>query len=315
MSTTPGRRKPANPPRRRRTFASAVIATKGLTKHFGPVKAVQDLDLEVRRGEIFGYLGPNGSGKTTTIRLLLDFIRPTSGSASVLGGTAADPAIRKRIGYLPGDLNLDPKYTGNDVFSFYGSLRGGVDEQRVRELVERFDLDPTRPIGQLSTGNRRKVGIVQAFMSRPELFILDEPTSGLDPLLQHELHQLVQESSDGGASVLLSSHVLPEVEQLADRVAILRKGRVVKLGGIDQLRRQARQRIDLYFDKRVDPKPFRLIPEVVEARSENKVVRLVVEGTVERVLRTAARLHAHRIYSPEGDLEDVFLSYYQDDTR
>jgi len=315
MSTTRRRKKPSKPARRRRTFASAVISTKALTKHFGPIKAVQDLDLEVRRGEIFGYLGPNGAGKTTTIRLLLDFIRPTRGQSAVLGGSGADIAIRKRIGYMPGDLNLDPKYTGNDVFSFFGALRGGVDQGRVKELVERFELDPTRPIRQLSTGNRRKVGIVQAFMHRPELLILDEPTSGLDPLLQHEFQQIVREARAEGATVLLSSHVLPEVEQLADRVAILRKGRVVKQGGVEQLRRQARQRIELHFDKKVDIKPFRLIPEVVEATADHNTVHLVVEGTVERVLRTAARLHAHRIVSPEADLEDVFLSYYQDDKK
>jgi ABC-2 type transport system ATP-binding protein len=315
MSTPRARRKPATRSRRRRTSASAVVSTEGLTKHFGPVKAVQDLDLEVRRGEIFGYLGPNGSGKTTTIRLLLDFIRPTRGRASVLGGSGADTEIRKRIGYMPGDLNLDPKYTGNDVFSFFGALRGGVDQTRTKELVDRFELDPTRPIRQLSTGNRRKVGIVQAFIHRPELLILDEPTSGLDPLLQYEFQQVLREAATEGTTVLLSSHVLPEVEQLADRVAILRKGRVVKQGSVEQLRRQARQRMDLYFDKKVDLKPFRSIPEVVEATSENRTVHLVIEGSVERVLRTAARLHAHRIVSPEADLEDVFLSYYQDDKR
>ena len=311
MSTSGSRKRSTKPTRRRRTFASAVISTKGLTKHFGPVKAVQDLDLQVRRGEIFGYLGPNGAGKTTTIRLLLDFLRPTKGDVTILGTSPKDAQLRRRIGYMPSDLNLDPKYTGNDVFSFFGSLRGSVDATWIKDLLERFDLDPTRPYRQLSSGNRRKVGIVQAFMHRPELLILDEPTSGLDPLLQFEFHKLVREAVQDGATVLLSSHVLPEVEQLADRVAILRKGKVVKLGTMGQLRRQARQRIDVYFDQKVDPKPFRLIPEVVEATTVNRTVRLVVEGTVERVLRTAARLHAHRIVSPEADLEDVFLSYYE----
>ncbi|MGH9004235.1 MAG: ABC transporter ATP-binding protein, partial [Acidimicrobiia bacterium] len=218
----------------------AVIETRQLTKRFGSLTAVDSLDLEVRRGEIFGYLGPNGAGKTTTIRLCLDFLRPTSGSLRVLDGTGRDPAVRRRTGYLPGDLKLDPRYTANDVLEFYGRLRGGLDQALVADLLERFDLDPTRPAGELSTGNRRKIGIVQAFAHRPELLILDEPTSGLDPLLQHEFQQVLRRAVADGATVFLSSHVLPEVEALAHRVGILRQGRLVAVAGIDELRAQAR---------------------------------------------------------------------------
>jgi ABC-2 type transport system ATP-binding protein len=188
----------------------AAVRTEGLTKHFGPVRAVDDLDLVIERGEVFGYLGPNGAGKTTTVRLLLDFLRPTAGRAVVLGGSGGDPEIRRRIGYLPGDLRLEPDYTGTDVIELFGSLRGGFDRPWVDSLLERFGLDPSRRVGELSTGNRRKVGVVQAFMSRPELLLLDEPTSGLDPLLQHEFNALVREVVAEGATVLLSSHVLPE---------------------------------------------------------------------------------------------------------
>ncbi|MEX0875378.1 MAG: ABC transporter ATP-binding protein [Actinomycetota bacterium] len=303
----------ARPVRRRRTLASAVIDTRGLTKFFGPVHAVEGLDLEVRRGEVFGYLGPNGAGKTTTIRLLLDFIRPTAGEARVLGGSGADPEVRRRIGYLPGDLKLDARYTSDELFSFYGALRGNVDRSYRDELVERFELDPTRKIGELSSGNRRKVGIVQAFLHKPELLVLDEPTSGLDPLLQREFQQLVHERATDGATVFLSSHVLHEVDEMADRVAILRKGRLVKLASIHQLRQQARQHIDLHFEGKANAEPFARVPEVIEAHARGNSVHLVVEGSVERVLRTAARLHAHRIVSPEADLEDVFLAFYQDD--
>jgi beta-exotoxin I transport system ATP-binding protein len=291
----------------------AVIEARALTKRFGTLVAVDGLDLEVRRGEIFGYLGPNGAGKTTTIRLGLDFLRPTSGSVSMLGGSGRDPAVRRRVGYLPGDLRLDPRYTGADVLGFYGSLRGGLDRALVAELLERFELDPTRPVGQLSTGNRRKVGIIQAFAHRPELLILDEPTSGLDPLLQHQFQELLREAVAGGATMFLSSHILPEVEVLAHRVGILRRGRLVAVAGIDELRAQARQRIDFHVEPPADPAVFAGIPEVVSAEGRDGVIQVVVEGSVDRVIKAAAPLTVHRIVTHETDLEDVILAYYQDE--
>ncbi len=292
----------------------AAVRTEGLTKHFGAVRAVDDVDLVIERGEVFGYLGPNGAGKTTTVRLLLDFLRPTAGRAVVLGGSGGDPDIRRRIGYLPGDLRLDPDYTATDVIDLFGRLRGGVDRPWVDGLLERFDLDPTRPVGELSTGNRRKVGVVQAFMSRPELLLLDEPTSGLDPLLQHEFNALVREVVAEGATVLLSSHVLPEVETLATRVGIVRKGRLVAVAGVEELRQNARQRIELHVAGPVgeaDVARFRAVPEVTEVSVEAGVVHLVVEGSVDGVIKVASGLEILRIVSHETDLEDVFLRYYQ----
>jgi ABC-2 type transport system ATP-binding protein len=265
---------------------------------------------------VFGYLGPNGAGKTTTVRLLLDFLRPTAGRAVVLGGSGADPEIRRRIGYLPGDLHLDPDYTAAEVFELFGRLRGGVDRPWVDTLLERFDLDPTRPVGELSTGNRRKVGVVQAFMSRPELLLLDEPTSGLDPLLQHEFNALVREVVAEGATVLLSSHVLPEVETLATRVGIVRQGRLVAVAGVEELRQAARQRLELHIAGAVgdaDLARFRAVPEVVEVSADAGVVHLVVEGSVDGVVKVAAGLEVRRIVSHETDLEDVFLRYYEGD--
>ncbi|MGQ0743931.1 MAG: ABC transporter ATP-binding protein [Acidimicrobiales bacterium] len=293
--------------------AEAVIRTESLTKHFGAIRAVEELDLVVERGEVFGYLGPNGAGKTTTIRLLLDFVRPTSGRVSVLGGSGADPEIRRRIGYLPGDLRLDRRYRAADVIDFFGGLRGGLDRRWVDGLLERFALDPSRPIGELSTGNRRKVGLVSAFMGRPELLLLDEPTSGLDPLLQQTFNALVREVCSEGATVLLSSHVLPEVEALADRVGILRRGRLVAVAGVNELRGQARQRIDLHVAGEADATGFRALPEVVEAVAGVGVVHLVVEGSVSGVIRAAAGLDVVRIVTHEADLEDVFLRYYAED--
>lgn len=290
----------------------SAIQALGLTKDFGNVRALDDVEFEVREGEVFGYLGPNGAGKTTTIRLMLGLINPSRGSVSVLGGSGADPKTRGRIGYLPGELRLDPRYTSRDLVRFYGALRGGVDEDLVEALHQRFDLDPTRPIGELSSGNRRKVGIVQTFMHRPELLLLDEPSGGLDPLLQHEFQLLVKEAVANGATVFLSSHQLPEVEMLAHRVGILRQGRLVTVAGIDDLRRQARQRIDLHVGEGATVSVFAALPEVVSASAADGVIRLVVEGSVDQVIKAASRMEVRRIVSHEVDLEEVFLSYYRE---
>jgi ABC-2 type transport system ATP-binding protein len=293
-------------------MSDAVIRAVGLTKRFKTVEALHELDLEVQPGEVFGYLGPNGAGKTTTIRLLLDFIRPTSGRIEVLGGSGADPAVRRRIGYLPAELPVDPRWTAQDLLDFYGRLRGGVDAGWVRELLGRFDLDPTRRVGELSTGNRRKIGIVQAVIHHPELLVLDEPSSGLDPLLQYEFQRLVRELAEVGTTVFLSSHVLPEVEALAGRVAILRRGELVTVAGVQELRQQARQRIELRLTRPADASRFARVPGVVEAQADDTCIRLVVEGPVGPALEAAAGLEVQRIVTHEADLEDVFLSYYQE---
>jgi ABC-2 type transport system ATP-binding protein len=290
-----------------------VVEAHQLTKHFGRVVAVERLDFAIARGEVFGFLGPNGAGKTTTIRLCLDLVRPTSGSVTILGGSGRDPAVRRRIGYLPGDLRLDPRYTAAEVIDFFGALRGGIDQAAVKQLLDQFDLDPTRRVGELSTGNRRKVGIVQAFAHRPELLILDEPTAGLDPLLQYEFQQLLRRAVDGGTTVFLSSHILPEVEVLADRVGIVRRGRLAAVAGIDELRAQARQRIDLHVAGPADASVFAGLPEIVSLASADSVMHLVVEGSVDRVLKAAAGLEVRRIVTHDADLEEVFLGYYRDD--
>jgi ABC-2 type transport system ATP-binding protein len=313
-STTDSSTRRPSPPSAEAAGSSEACAvrTAGLSKRFGDVHALDDLDLTVRRGEIVGYLGPNGAGKTTTLRLLLDVLRPSSGMCSMLGGSGGDPAIRARVGYLPGELHVDPAYTARDLLGYFGDLRGGVDPRWVGELLERFELDPSRPYRELSTGNRRKVGIVQAFMHRPELLLLDEPTSGLDPLLQIELTSLVREMQSEGASVLLSSHVVREVETLADRVAILRRGRLIATLDIADLRRQARQRIDLHLEGAADATVFAGIDNVVACDAVGDVLRLVVEGSVEPVIEVAVRLHVRRIDTHDTDLEEVFLAYYRD---
>ena len=301
------------------TSDELVIATSGLTKRFGSVVAVDGLDLEVRRGEVFGFLGPNGAGKTTTIRMLLDLVRPTSGRAVVLGGVGRDPAIRARIGYLPAELSLPPRYSARDVILFFSALRGSVDERHLAGLLHRFDLDPDRPVGELSTGNRRKVGLVQAFVHRPELLVLDEPTSGLDPLLQHEFNDLVRLSVRDGATVLLSSHVLPEVEALADRIGMLRRGQLVTTARPAELRRRARQRLVLTLAEDAAPvdlvETFRGVAGVVEVfLRDAMVVELSVEGPIRAALEVAATLDLDRISTPdEDDLEAAFLGFYREE--
>lgn len=289
------------------------IRTIGLTKDFGAVTAVDDLTLEVAAGEIFGFLGPNGAGKTTTIRLLLDVIRPTAGTLEVLGGRPRDPATRAKIGYLPADLHLDGEATPGELIDFAAAVRRSDVPDR-EELLDRFDLDPTRPIRELSTGNRRKVGIVLALAHRPELVVLDEPSSGLDPLLQHEFRAVANEAAARGATVFLSSHVLPEVELLADRIGIMRAGRLVMVATVAELRAQARQRLVL-MAAGARPEDFAGVPGVVRVAGREGEVQLEVEGSLAEVIKAASRFDVERIVSNDLDLEDVFLGLYRSDTR
>jgi ABC-2 type transport system ATP-binding protein len=230
------------------------IRTSGLSKDYGGGHGLFGLDLEVGAGEVFGFLGPNGAGKSTTMRLLLDLIRPTAGSATVLGFdvNGQSLAIRRRVGFLPGDFSLYPKLSGAAMLDYLAELRWGV-ERRVRgQLAERFDAQLDRPIRELSTGNRQKLGLIQAFMHEPELLILDEPIAGLDPLVQQSFHALLGEVASQGRTVFLSSHTLSEVERVADRVAILRRGRLVVVDSLEKLRRIAVQRLEIAFGG--DPK-------------------------------------------------------------
>ena len=294
-------------------MTAPAIVTAGLTKRFGEVVAVDDLDLEVPAGEVFGFLGPNGAGKTTTIRLLLDFVRPTGGRATVLGGSCADARLRQRVGYVPGELHLDPRLTGHELLDYFARLRGGVDAVTRAALVERFDLDETRPIGQLSTGNRQKVALVQAFMHQPELLLLDEPTAGLDPFLQREFSDLVHEVTADERTVFLSSHLLPEVEEIADRVGIIDRGRLLRVAAIGELLGQARQQIELHFADPVPADDFAGMPGVRPSQHGSRVVKLDVEGSVDAVVKAAAAHTVTRIVSSQPDLEEIFLELYRRD--
>jgi ABC-2 type transport system ATP-binding protein len=296
------------------TDSAAPIKTEGLTKHYKDVKALVDLDLEVQRGEVFGFLGPNGAGKTTTIRSLLHFIFPTSGSASILGLDIATQAVevRSRIGYTPSEYSLYPKLTGAENLAYIANLRGGVDNAYVNVLAERLEADLTRKINDLSTGNKQKIGLIQAFMNKPELVILDEPSTGLDPLMQQELQKMITEVREDGRTVFLSSHSLAEVERVADRVAILRHGHLVVVERVDALKRKAIRRIDLEFDEPVEAAAFETVDGVRAAEARGNSVVVSFEGSVNALLRAALDHNVVNVNSHEADLEQIFLAYYQD---
>jgi ABC-2 type transport system ATP-binding protein len=293
--------------------APPVIATSGLTKDYGSGRGLFGLDLEIGQGEVFGFLGPNGAGKSTTLRLLLDLIRPTSGSAQLLGldSRRDSLAIRRRVGFLPGDLALYPKLTGRAVLDYLARVRGGVDSRVRDSLVERFDADLNRPTHQLSTGNRQKLGLIQAFMHEPELLILDEPISGLDPLVQQSFHALLAEVSAEGRTVFLSSHTLSEVERVTDRLAILRQGRLVVVDSLENLRKVALQRLEIEFAAPVAADEFRALPGVTEVQADGTTITVSFEGSADAVVKTAAAHEVRAIRPREDDLEDIFLRYYQ----
>jgi ABC-2 type transport system ATP-binding protein len=277
------------------------------------VRALDGVDLEVARGEVFGFLGPNGAGKSTMIRILLDLLRPTAGTAEVLGQTpaAGGHPLRARIGYLPGELAMAGQHTAGEALAYLAQLRGDAGADRIRPLAERFGLDLDRPIKGLSKGNKQKVGVVQAFMHDPELLILDEPTSGLDPLLQREFLDLLLEARDRGATVFMSSHVLSEVEDVAARVAIIRAGRIVDIDDVRTLRHHAGQRVELHFGDPVDVSDFRSLPNLHDVEVDGTVLTCLLRGEPDALLKVAARHRVRHISAQDRELEHLFLDFYR----
>lgn len=294
---------------------SAVIVADGLTRTFGEHRGVTDVTFTVDDGEIFGFLGPNGAGKSTTIRLLLGLMRPDTGSITSLG---CDPitdsvALHRHVGYLPGELAWFANLTGRVILERFAGVRGLQETTYRDELVERFDAELDRPVGQLSKGNRQKLGIVAAFMHRPRLLVLDEPTSGLDPLLQDSFARLMRESADAGATVFLSSHELDEVQRVVERLAIIRDGRIVVTDTIDGLRRRAPRRITLVFDRPTDPAAFAALEGVTLTHADDHEIALAVTGPMAPVLQCAAHHDVVDLTAPPTDLDTLFLSYYRDE--
>jgi ABC-2 type transport system ATP-binding protein len=297
---------------RRAADGEIVIRAEGLVKDYGKVRALAGVDLEVRRGEVFGFLGPNGAGKSTTIRILLDLLRPTAGRAEVLGlEPSTDPQLRARMGYLPGELFMTGRKTAGQLLAHLARLRGGRGAREIGPLAERFNLDLHRPIRGLSKGNKQKVGLIQAFMHRPELLVLDEPSSGLDPLLQREFLDLVREAVAGGATVFMSSHVLSEVEDIAGRVAIIRAGKIVDIDQVAALRHHAGQAVELRFAEPVDRGRFEGLPGVDALELEGEVLRCLLRGEPDALLKAAAQYRVLQWSAQDRELEDLFLDFYR----
>jgi ABC-2 type transport system ATP-binding protein len=291
------------------------IETYGLSKTYGGrVRALAGLDLRVERGEVFGFLGPNGAGKSTTIRLLLGLIHPTEGRASLLGFDLGPQSVEtlRLVGYLPGDLRLADRLTGREQLDSLARLRGVATPLR-DALCERFDVVLDRPIRELSKGNRQKLGLVQAFMHRPELLVLDEPTSGLDPLLQEEFRALVRETAVEGRTVFLSSHSLDEVQHAADRVGIIRNGRLLDVDSVAALRARALRHVTIVFADGADAGVFARIDGVRIHERTPALVRLSApESAMDAVVKAAAHSQIVDLVSSPADLEEIFLELYRE---
>ena len=297
-------------------MTNAIIETAGLNKSYGSSRGIVDVDLRVAEGEVFGFLGPNGAGKTTTIRLLMALLRADSGTARIAGMDCWERSvdIKRLVGYVPGEPSLDPDLTGGQILEYFAHLRGGVDRSYLTRLVDRFGLDTSKKFRRYSSGNKRKVVLIQAFMHRPKLLVLDEPTNGLDPLNQQEFNRLVHEARADGASVFLSSHILSEVEQTCTRVAIIREGRIVRAGGVAELKDIRRYEITITFANVVPLAAFQGLAGVrrVEALDGGTAVRIEMEGGADPVVKAAAQFPVLSLTSYEPSLEDIFMRYYSE---
>ena len=291
-----------------------IIHTVKLTKYYGKQLGIEEVNLEVKQGEVFGYLGPNGAGKTTTIRTLLDFIRPTKGSATMFGQDIRQSSveIHSRVGYLNGELALWNNMTGEDLLKYLGNLRGGLDWKYVQQLAARFECDLPRRIQGLSLGNKQKLGLLQAFMHKPELLILDEPTNGLDPLMQHEFYDLLTETKKAGSTVFLSSHILPEVEKVCDRVGIIRQGKLVTVETIETLKSHSIRQIEIHFAKAIPKEKFNNVPGVRDIVVQDKLLTCTVVGSLDALVKAAAQYEVLNIISHEPSLEEIFMTYYNE---
>ena len=300
---------------------TAVIEARGLQKKYGKHLAVDGIGLRVEQGSVFGLIGPNGAGKTTTLRMLVDIIRPTAGELKVLGSVPrrSGIALRRRIGYLPGELKLAERIQGGTLLRHLAQISGPVAPGRIETLAERLGLDLSRPVRALSKGNRQKLGLIQAFMHRPELLILDEPTSGLDPLVQREFLAMVREAREAGQSVLLSSHILTEIQHTADDVAVLAGGKIIAHGDVSSLRLSSVTRLRAVLaDTTAETVRTALSASPTlqdidaEATSTGELVRLsaTIRGDVDHVVKALAQFTVRDLTVEEPDLEESILDLY-----
>jgi ABC-2 type transport system ATP-binding protein len=291
-------------------MGTTAIRTEGLSKSYGAVRALRDLDLEVTEGEVVGYLGPNGAGKTTTIRLLLGLIRPTAGRAEIFDLDCQSQPVEahRRLAYVAGEANLWPSLTGAETLHLLGKVQGRVDAAYRDELIERFDLDPAKKVRAYSKGNRQKLTLIAALMTRPDLLVLDEPTAGLDPLMEQAFRHCIHEARERDQTVFLSSHILSEVEALCDRVGILRDGVLVEMGTLAEMRHLSALTVEATFDGSVPD--LSRVPGVSSVEVSGRVVRCQVRGTVEPLLKVLAAAGVHELLSREPSLEELFLAHY-----
>jgi len=291
---------------------SVAISLDGVTKVYRGGGGVHDLSLDIMVGEVFGFLGPNGAGKTTTIRLILDLIRPSTGRIRVFGldARADSVAIRRRVGYLPGELALYDRLSARQILTHFAHLRGGLDWSRVQHYVEAFDLDVDRPVRSLSRGNRQKVGLVAAMMGDPDFLVLDEPTSGLDPLVQRTVQTEVRRAVREGRTVLLSSHVLSEVGEMADRVGLIRDGRLIAIESVAQLQQRAAHLVDVRFGESTDVGEFIALPGVLSHRVDARSLHLEVAGDLNPIVALLARHLVEDLSIREPTLEELFMRFY-----
>jgi ABC-2 type transport system ATP-binding protein len=294
-------------------MTAAAIRTEGLTKRYGEVSALDHLDLEVRAGEVIGYLGPNGAGKTTTIRLLLGLIHPTEGRGEIFGLDCQRQTVdvHRRLGFVAGEANLWPSFTGAETLHLLGRVQGRVDEAYRDTLTERFDLDPSKKVRAYSKGNRQKVILIAALMTRADLLVLDEPTSGLDPLMEQAFRLSIHEARDRGQTVFLSSHIMSEVEALCDRVAILRDGKLVEMGTLAEMRHLSALTVDVSFAGGVPD--LSAVPGVSSLQVDGHTVRCHVQGTIDPLLKALAGADVIELLSREPSLEELFVALYGDD--
>jgi ABC-2 type transport system ATP-binding protein len=294
---------------------ATTIKIEGLKKNYGSVQALRGVDLVVPRGEIFGFLGPNGAGKTTTIRCMLDLIRPQAGSIRVLGiDPQVDPVtVRFNVGYIPGELSLESNLKVESQLSYFNDLRGKKHDQAfVGELAERLELDLSMPIKNLSKGNKQKVGVVQALMAKPKLLLMDEPTSGLDPLMQQEVYRLLKEAKENGTTVFFSSHIINEVEALADRVAIISEGVIIEEAEPDNLVSMELRQMHVRFKESVDPGSLGDLEGVkILAQSNGIEATLQVKGEMDNLIKALGGFPVTDIEIDRPSLEEIFLAYYE----
>ncbi len=294
---------------------SIIIQTNQLTKNYGRSRGILDVTFDIQEAEVFGFLGPNGAGKTTTMRTLMGLLHANSGSATI-GGLDCwkeSTEVKKLVGYLPGEFAFDPGLRGAQIIEYLGHLRGGVDQVYLRSLVERLGFDPSKRFREYSHGNKQKLGLVQAFMHKPRLFILDEPTSGLDPLNQQEFYKMVAEVRADGRTVFLSSHILPEVEHTCDRVAIIREGRLVRIDHVSSLKDIRQHDVEITFAGPASVDWFKQVAGMVNVAqgADERTLQLNVQGALTEIIHIASQHNATTLDTHEPTLEEVFLRFYE----